>query len=110
MRRVHGAAGALTGALAAVAIAVAVGVGSSHREAPLTSLDPTGDDTDVYAFTAKDAPARSRWWPTGSRSRIPRAARTSTGSTTARTTTSTSTTPGTACTTSVTCSSSRRTT
>src|SRR3954453_715551 len=56
MRRVHGADGGLTGALAAVAIAVAVGVGSSRREAPLTSLDPTGDDTDVYAFTAKDAP------------------------------------------------------
>src|SRR3954452_16551814 len=56
MRRVHGTAGALTGALAAVAIAVTVGLGSSHREAPLTSLDPTGDDTDVYAFTAKDAP------------------------------------------------------
>src|SRR3954467_10091993 len=56
MRRVHGLAGALLAALAAVAIAVAVGAGSSHREAPLTSLDPTGDDTDVYAFTAKDAP------------------------------------------------------
>src|SRR3954466_14086652 len=56
MRRVHGAAGGLPGPLAAVAIAVAVGVGSSHREAPLSSLDPTGDDTDVYAFTANDAP------------------------------------------------------
>src|SRR3954470_12852596 len=56
MRRVHGLAGALLAALAAVAIAVAVGAGSSHREAPLTSLDPTGDDTDVYAFTAKDSP------------------------------------------------------
>ena len=56
MRRVHGLARALVTALAAGAIAVAVGVGSSHREAPLTSLDPTGDDTDVYAFTAKDAP------------------------------------------------------
>ena len=56
MRRVHGLVGALIAALAAGAIAVAVGVGSSHREAPLTSLDPTGDDTDVYAFTAKDAP------------------------------------------------------
>jgi hypothetical protein len=43
-------------ALVAAALVVAVGVGSSHREAPLTSLDPTGDDTDVYAFTAKDAP------------------------------------------------------
>jgi hypothetical protein len=30
--------------------------GSSHREAPLTALDPTGDDTDVYAYTANDAP------------------------------------------------------
>src|SRR3712207_5993824 len=47
---------AIVAALAAVAIAVAVGVGSSHREAPLSSLDPTGDDTDVYAFTPKDAP------------------------------------------------------
>jgi Domain of unknown function (DUF4331) len=56
MRRVHGLAAALLAALAAAAIAVAVGFGSSHREAPLTSLDPTGDDTDVYAFTAKDAP------------------------------------------------------
>jgi Domain of unknown function (DUF4331) len=43
-------------ALAAGALAVAIGVGSSHREAPLSSLDPTGDDTDVYAFTADDAP------------------------------------------------------
>jgi hypothetical protein len=30
--------------------------GSSHREAPLTSIDPTADDTDLYAFTANDAP------------------------------------------------------
>ena len=29
-----------------------LGQGSSHREAPLTALDPTADDTDVYAFTA----------------------------------------------------------
>jgi uncharacterized protein DUF4331 len=56
MRRVHGVAAALIAAVAAIAVVVAVGVGSSHREAPLTSLDPTGDDTDVYAFTAKDAP------------------------------------------------------
>ncbi|HZB77497.1 MAG TPA: DUF4331 domain-containing protein [Solirubrobacteraceae bacterium] len=33
-----------------------LGQGSSHREAPLTALDPTADDTDVYAFTADDAP------------------------------------------------------
>src|SRR4051795_11357451 len=56
MRRVHGVAGALMAALVAAALVVAVGVGSSHREAPLSSLDPKGDDTDVYAFTAKDAP------------------------------------------------------
>jgi uncharacterized protein DUF4331 len=31
-------------------------MGSSHREAPLTALDPSGDNTDLYAFTAKDAP------------------------------------------------------
>src|SRR6266498_5466326 len=43
-------------ALAALAVAVPLSFGSSHREAPLTSIDPTGDDTDVYAFTAADAP------------------------------------------------------
>jgi hypothetical protein len=42
--------------LAALAIAVPLSYGSSHREAPLTSIDPTGDDTDTYAFTAQDAP------------------------------------------------------
>ena len=56
MRRVHGLVAALLAALAAGAIVVAVGAGSSHREAPLTALDPTADNTDVYAFTAKDAP------------------------------------------------------
>jgi hypothetical protein len=47
---------ALFAALAALAIAVPLSLGSSHREAPLTSIDPTGDDTDTYAFTAQDAP------------------------------------------------------
>jgi hypothetical protein len=47
----------LVAALAAIAIAVPLGIGSSHREAPLTSIDPTADDTDVYAFTAKDDPS-----------------------------------------------------
>lgn len=47
---------ALIGAIASIALAVAVSSGSSHREAPLTSLDPTGDNTDVYAFVAPDAP------------------------------------------------------
>src|SRR4051794_8907181 len=43
-------------ALAAVAIAAAVSLGSSHREAPDIMLDPAADNTDTYAFTAKDAP------------------------------------------------------
>jgi hypothetical protein len=47
---------ALVAALAALALAVPLSFGSSHREAPLTSIDPTGDDTDTYAFTAEDAP------------------------------------------------------
>ena len=51
---------ALVAALAAVAVAVPLGIGSSHREAPLTAIDPTADDTDVYAFTAKNDPATAR--------------------------------------------------
>ena len=47
---------ALLAALAAGVLAVTAGSGSSHREAPLSALDPTGDDTDVYAFMAPDAP------------------------------------------------------
>jgi Domain of unknown function (DUF4331) len=47
---------AILAALAAGVIAVAMSSGSSHREAPNTSKDPTADDTDVYAFTAPDAP------------------------------------------------------
>src|SRR3954449_4981777 len=58
---------ALMAALAAGVFAVVPGSGSSHREAPLTSLDPTGDDTDLYAFTAPDAPNAltvvSNWIP-----------------------------------------------
>jgi hypothetical protein len=58
---------ALLAALAAGALAVVSGSGSSHREAPMTSIDPTGDDTDVYAFTAPDAPGAltvvSNWIP-----------------------------------------------
>jgi Domain of unknown function (DUF4331) len=41
--------------IAAAAIAVALSFGSSHREAPLTALDPTADDTDIYAFVAPNA-------------------------------------------------------
>src|SRR5215216_426485 len=47
---------ALAAAVVAAAIAVPLSFGSSHREAPLTSIDPTGDDTDLYAYTAGDAP------------------------------------------------------
>jgi hypothetical protein len=50
----------IVAALLALAIAVPLGIGSSHREAPLTSLDPAADDTDVYAFTAKNDPATTR--------------------------------------------------
>src|SRR3982750_4122656 len=50
MRRI-----ALIAALIAAAIAVPLSFGSSHREAPLPSIDPTADDTDLYAFTAPDA-------------------------------------------------------
>ena len=46
----------IVAALVAIGVAVPLSIGSSHREAPLTSIDPTGDDTDVYAFTAPDAP------------------------------------------------------
>ena len=46
----------IVAALVAVVVAVPLSIGSSHREAPLTSIDPTADDTDVYAYTAKDAP------------------------------------------------------
>ncbi len=31
-------------------------LGSSHREAPLISTDPTADNTDVYAFVSPDKP------------------------------------------------------
>jgi hypothetical protein len=46
----------LAAVLAASAIAVALSLGSSHREAPGSSLDPTGDWTDVYFFTPNDDP------------------------------------------------------
>src|SRR5688572_13311149 len=48
-------AAALATSLAAF-FAVTVGFGSSHREAPAISLDPSADNTDVYAYTAKDVP------------------------------------------------------
>jgi hypothetical protein len=59
--------GALLAAMLAAVLAVAISSGSSHREAPLTSADPTGDDTDLYAFRAADAPDKltvvANWIP-----------------------------------------------
>jgi hypothetical protein len=46
---------AFVAAVLAIGVAVPISLGSSHREAPLTSVDPTADDTDVYAFTAPEA-------------------------------------------------------
>src|SRR5439155_20899117 len=67
MRRFPVLVVALVAALAAGAVAVTVGFGSSHREAPLTAIDPTADDTDVYAFKAPDAPDKltvvANWIP-----------------------------------------------
>jgi Domain of unknown function (DUF4331) len=56
MRKLSVLAVALAAAIAAGVLVVSLGSGSSHREAPLTSIDPTGDDTDIYAFVAPDAP------------------------------------------------------
>ena len=39
-----------------VTLALMPGQASSHREAPLTAIDPTADNTDVYAFVSPDAP------------------------------------------------------
>jgi uncharacterized protein DUF4331 len=55
MRRFSILVAALLAAVAATALVVSIGSSSSHREAPLSSLDPTADDTDVYAFVAPDA-------------------------------------------------------
>jgi hypothetical protein len=42
--------------IAACVVAVPLAISSSHREAPGISLDPSADNTDTYAWTAKDAP------------------------------------------------------
>jgi len=58
---------AAAAALAAGSLAVPGVFGSSHREAPRIMLDPAADNTDVYAFTAPDAPKSltvvSNWIP-----------------------------------------------
>jgi Domain of unknown function (DUF4331) len=56
MRRSKALGAASVAALAAGSMAVSGVFGSSHREAPKILADPTADNTDVYAFTAKDAP------------------------------------------------------
>jgi hypothetical protein len=56
MRRSTVLGAASVAALAAGTLAVSAGTGSSHREAPKILTDPTADNTDVYAFTAADAP------------------------------------------------------
>ena len=44
-------------------------VASSHREAPLISVDPAADTTDMYVFRSPDAPdtvtAIMNVWPFG---------------------------------------------
>ncbi|HYI19399.1 MAG TPA: DUF4331 domain-containing protein [Solirubrobacteraceae bacterium] len=55
-RRRTALAAATLAALGTGGALATLGQGSSHREAPLTALDPAADDTDVYAFTADDAP------------------------------------------------------
>jgi hypothetical protein len=58
---------AILAALVAGAVAVSLGLASSHREAPGIALDPTADNTDVYAYTAADAPGKltvvANWVP-----------------------------------------------
>ena len=67
MRKVVLLAAALLSSLAAVVVVVNISSGSSHREAPLSSADPLGDDTDVWFFTPKGAPGQvaivANWVP-----------------------------------------------
>jgi len=56
MRRSSVLGAAAVAALAAGTLVVTGAPGSSHREAPGILADPTADNTDVYAFTAADAP------------------------------------------------------
>ena len=56
MRRSKALGAASAAALLAGSLAVSGVFGSSHREAPGILKDPTADNTDVYAYTAEDAP------------------------------------------------------
>ena len=56
-RRLRALAAVTVAAAAAAAVTVPMlATGSSHREAPKITQDPTADNTDVYAFVAPDAP------------------------------------------------------
>jgi hypothetical protein len=67
MRRSKALGAASAAALVAGSLAVSGVFGSSHREAPNILKDPTADNTDVYAYTAADAPGSvtivSNWIP-----------------------------------------------
>jgi hypothetical protein len=56
MRRTSVLGAASVAVLTAGALAATGAFSSSHREAPEILKDPTADNTDVYAFTAPDAP------------------------------------------------------
>src|SRR5215210_4794467 len=56
MRKLPALAAAAAVAAAASAVPVTGVFGSSHREAPQIMLDPSADNTDLYAFIAPDAP------------------------------------------------------
>ena len=49
-------AASLTAAILIAATSVTGAFASSHREAPLISLDPSADNTDLYAFVSPDDP------------------------------------------------------
>ena len=67
MRKLPTLAAAAVVAAAASAVPVTGVFGSSHREAPQIMLDPSADNTDLYAFTAPDAPDKltivANWIP-----------------------------------------------
>ncbi len=67
MRRSPLVGAATVAALCAGALVTTGVLGSSHREAPRIMLDPSADNTDLYAFTAPDAPGKltivSNWVP-----------------------------------------------
>jgi Domain of unknown function (DUF4331) len=67
MRRSALVGAASVAALAAGALAVTSGSGSSHREAPDILGAPQLDNTDLYAYTAQDAPDKltvvANWIP-----------------------------------------------